>query len=190
MKTACTWILRIGLAAALGLGARQGIAQEKASPQVARGQYLVTILGCNDCHTPLKMGPKGPEPDMTRMLSGHPQEMKLPPTAALAAPWMFTGTTTLTAFSGPWGVTYAANLTPDPTTGTGGGAWSEEVFMKALKTGKHFGTSRDIQPPMPWMWVGKASNADLKAIWAYLRTIPPVKNLVPDYEPPKTPPGK
>jgi hypothetical protein len=158
-------------------------ATKKQSPQVARGKYLVTIMACNDCHTPLKMGPKGPEPDMTRMLSGHPQEMKLPPPPAPAGPWIWSGTKTLTAFAGPWGISYAINLTPDQDTGIG--IWTEELFIKALRTGKHFGTSRDIQPPMPWPWYGKASEADLKAIYAYLRSIPPIKNLVPDYEPPK-----
>ena len=42
---------------------------------VQRGEYLVKIMGCNDCHTPWKMGPHGPEPDMTRFLSGHPEEI-------------------------------------------------------------------------------------------------------------------
>src|SRR5262245_33350344 len=42
---------------------------------VARGKYLVSIMVCNDCHTPWKMTPKGPEPDMARMLSGHPQDV-------------------------------------------------------------------------------------------------------------------
>src|SRR5450830_754442 len=99
-------------------------ATKKQSPQVARGKYLVTIMACNDCHTPLKMGPKGPEPGMTRMLSGHPQEMKLPPPPAPAGPWIWSGTGTLTAFAGPWGISYAINLTPDQNTGIG--IWTEE----------------------------------------------------------------
>src|SRR3954447_8402467 len=71
--------------------------------QIARGQYLVTIGGCNDCHTPLKMGAKGPEPDMSRMLSGHPQHVPMPPAPKLPnGPWLWTGAATNTAFAGPW----------------------------------------------------------------------------------------
>src|ERR1700757_1960302 len=111
-----------------------------------RGKYLVTIIGCNDCHTPMKMGPQGPEPDMSRMLSGHPEGMKLPPPPKPSGPWV-ASTVMLTAWSGPWGLTYAVNLTPDKNTGLG--IWTEDMFLKAIKTGKHMGTSRDIQPPMP-----------------------------------------
>ncbi|HKA37882.1 MAG TPA: diheme cytochrome c-553 [Thermoanaerobaculia bacterium] len=154
--------------------------------QVERGKYLVTIMSCNDCHTPFKMGPKGPEPDMSRMLSGHPEQMKLPPPPKVDMPWMGAYNATDTAFAGPWGVSYAANLTPDQNTGLG--IWTEDMFLKAMKLGKHMGTSRDIAPPMPWNWVGKATDEDLKAIFAYLKSIPPIANHVPDYEPPKGPP--
>jgi mono/diheme cytochrome c family protein len=151
---------------------------------VERGRYLVTTTGCNDCHTPLIMTSEGPKPDMTRMLSGHPASMVMPPPPKLdpASPWGFTGASTLTAFAGPWGVSYAANLTPHPVTGLGAEVWTEELFMKAIRTGRHFGTSRPIMPP--WMWMAQMTDDDLKAMWAYLRTIPPIDNLVPDYEPP------
>jgi len=56
-----------------------------------------------------------------------------------------------------------------------------------MRTGKHFGTSRDIQPPMPWPWIGQATDEDLKAIYAYLRTVPPIVNHVPDYQEPAAP---
>jgi hypothetical protein len=150
---------------------------------IERGRYLVTVAGCNDCHTPWKLGEKGPEPDMSRMLSGHPEGMKLPPPPALPpGPWGFTGTLTMTAWSGPWGTSYAANLTPDPETGLG--ALSEANFTVAMRTGRHFGGGRAILPPMPWVWVGKMSDDDLKAIWAYLQAIPPIRNRVPDPVPP------
>ncbi len=155
-----------------------------AARRIERGKYLVTIMYCNDCHTPYKMGPKGPEPDMSLMLSGHPEQMKLPPPPKPVGPWIAAFVGTNTAFAGPWGISYAINLTPDKNTGIGGGVWSEEVFIKAMKTGKHFGTSRDIQPPMPWPWIGKATDEDLKAIFAYLKSVPPITNHVPDYEPP------
>ena len=151
---------------------------------VARGKYLVEIVGCNDCHTPFKMTERGPEHDMSRMLSGHPQDVKLPPIKLdPKTGWAFAGSSTNTAFAGPWGVTYAANLTPDIMSGLG--IWREENFVNAIRNGKHWGTARPIMPPMPWQAFAKMTDYDLKSIYAYLRTIPPVSNTVPDYEPPK-----
>ena len=149
----------------------------------SRGKYLVAIMSCNDCHTPFKMGPKGPEPDMSRMLSGHPEGMTLPPPPAPVGPWMWSGSGTMTAFAGPWGISYSANLTPDKNTGLG--IWTEDMFVKAMRTGKHMATSRPIQPPMPWEWIKLATDSDLKAIYAYLKTVPPIVNHVPDYQEPK-----
>ena len=154
--------------------------------QVARGKYLVMVGGCNDCHTPWKPGPDGvPGPDETRLLSGHPQsivvtEAQLP----AGAPWGWQAAGTNTAFSGPWGVSFTANLTPDVATGTG--AWTEDIFIRTLRTGRHWGQSRPILPPMPWFNYGKMTEEDLLAIFAYLRSIPPVKNRVPE---PLPPPG-
>ena len=88
----------------------------------------------------------------------------------------------MTAWSGPWGISDAANLTPDPNTGTG--IWTEDMFLRAIRTGKHWGQSRPIMPPMPWEVYRNMTDEDLKAIWAYLRTIPPIENRVPDYRPP------
>ena len=112
--------------------------QTQPSP-VARGKYLVTFGGCNDCHTPLKMGPNGPEPDMTKFLSGHPAGTKLPPPDLKPGPW-FAATAGMTAWTGPWGISYAANLTPD--IGTGIGIWTEDMFIKAMRTGRHMGAGR------------------------------------------------
>jgi len=154
-----------------------------------RGRLLVTVGGCNDCHTTKKLGPNGPEPDLSKMLSGHPESITInaPFKPAVGTPWTIATTDTLTAWSGPWGVSFAANLTPDPNTGTGaGGPWTEELFLKAMKSGKHMGTARDILPPMPWNEYSKLSDDDLKAIWAYLRTIPPISNHVADPIPPGT----
>jgi hypothetical protein len=146
------------------------------------GRYLVTVMGCNDCHTPYKMGKTGPEPDMSRMLSGHPENMKMPPPPKLEGGWMMAGSATNTAWAGPWGVSYTSNLTPDQNTGIG--IWTEDMFIKAMRTGKHMGTSRTILPPMPWPWYGKMRDQELKAIYAYLKSIPPIRNRVPDPEPP------
>jgi hypothetical protein len=183
-------------AACLGILASPASIEAQASKQaghsqvqmkrIDRGKYLVAILVCNDCHTPFKMGPKGPEPDMSRMLSGHPETMKLPPPPKPSGPWVAFGSSTFTAWAGPWGTTYTANLTPDKNTGLG--IWTEDMFIKAMKLGKHMGTSRAIQPPMPWQWYSKMTDEDLKAVFAYLQSIPPIVNHVPDYEPPAGPP--
>jgi hypothetical protein len=149
---------------------------------VERGQYLVTIGSCNDCHTPFKMGPNGPEPDMTRMLSGHPAALQLPPPPAANQEWAWGGSATLTAFYGPWGISYAANLTPDQQTGLG--SWTEDMFIRSMRLGKHLGNSRPIQPPMPWQWIGKMTDEDLKATFAYLKSIPAISNEVPAWVPP------
>jgi hypothetical protein len=146
------------------------------------GRYLVTVMGCNDCHTPFKMGKNGPEPDMTRMLSGHPEGIKLAPPPKLEGGWLMAGSATNTAWAGPWGVSYTANLTPDQNTGIG--IWTEDMFIKSMRQGKHMGTSRTILPPMPWPWYAKMRDEELKAIFAYLKSIPPIRNHVPDPLPP------
>ena len=163
------------------LGASRAIAAE--SGDVARGAYLAKIMACNDCHTPWKMGAAGPEPDMSRMLSGHPQDLAMPAAPAVGAgPWGWAGATTNTAFAGPWGVSFTANLTPDENTGLG--IWTEEMFIKAIRTGRHMGASREILPPMPWPNYARMTDDDLKAVYAYLRSIPAVHNRVPDPLPP------
>src|SRR5688572_1508090 len=79
-------------------------AQTADADAVKRGEYLVMGMGCNDCHTPFVMGTNGPEPDMTRALSGHPQDLPITQPAALAEPWAAASSMTNTAHSGPWGV--------------------------------------------------------------------------------------
>jgi hypothetical protein len=118
------------------------------------------------------------------MLSGHPHETKLPAPDLKPGPWSV-ATAGNTAWTGPWGVTYSANLTPD--TDTGLGIWTEDMFLKSMRTGKHMGDGRQILPPMPWEGVGSLRDDDLKAIYAYLRTIPAIRNQVPT---PVSPGGK
>ena len=173
--------------ALLALGASAAVAAEGAAKpdaaKVERGKMLVTFGGCNDCHTPFKMGEHGPEPDMTRMLSGHPQQMVMPPAPTLpAGPWIGSIGATFTAWAGPWGTSFTANLTPDPDTGTG--KWSEADFMATVRNGRHLGRGRELLPPMPWQNVASLSDDDVKAVFAYLQSIPPVKNRVPDPIPP------
>ncbi len=145
--------------------------------RVARGEYLVTIGGCHDCHTPKKMGPRGPEPDLRRALSGHPEGAQLPPPPAASGPWIASTNADLTAWSGPWGISFAFNLTPDENTGIG--IWTEDMFVRALRTGRHMGASRPILPPMPWENFARMTDDDLKSVYAYLRTLEPIHNRVP-----------
>ena len=186
MRSSVRSSIGIFFLAAAGSAAAQTKPAAAPSP-AARGEYLVSIMSCNDCHTPFKMGAKGPEPDMSRMLSGSPQTTKLPPPPAPSGPWIWSGTGDNTAFAGPWGITYSANITPDQNTGIG--IWTADMFLKAMKTGKHMGTSREIQPPMPWPWIGKATDEDLKAVFAYLKSVPPISNRVPDWQPPQSAPA-
>lgn len=151
------------------------------SELIARGQYLTTVSLCNDCHSPKVFGPHGMSLDSTKLFSGHPAGSPLPDVhkeALKPGDWvLFSGD--LTASVGPWGMSFAANLTPDSTTGLG--AWTEEVFVKTLRTGKHLGMDggRPIMPPMPWEMVKNMTDEDLKAIYTYLQALPPVKNQVP-----------
>ena len=169
------------LALALLLGAKSPEADQLES-RIKRGEYLVKFGDCSACHTPKKFGPNGPEDDSSRYLAGHLENQELPAPPDLAeSPW-FAATAGMTAWTGPWGISYAANLTPDENTGMG--IWTEEMFIKAMRTGRHYGEARPILPPMPWQSIATLSDEDLKAIYAYLRTIPPVKNRVPDPVPP------
>jgi mono/diheme cytochrome c family protein len=151
--------------------------------KVARGKYLVTTGGCNDCHTPWHLGPSGPEPDMSRMLSGHPESLSIEqPAAAPTAPWESIASNTHTAHSGPWGVSFTANLTPDAETGLG--KWTLATFTQTIRTGRHLGRGRKILPPMPIPMYRNFNDEDLAAIFTYLQSIPPLKNRVPEPLPP------
>ena len=151
---------------------------------VKHGEYLVTIMGCNDCHSPKKMGPNGPEIIPELLLSGYPADR---PIVKFNNPMIKEGFgmfyPDLTAAAGPWGVSFAGNLTPDPT---GIGTWSEEQFKKALTQGKFKGLdgTRILLPPMPWFNFTQIKDEDVKAIFAYLKSLPPVKNVVPAPIPP------
>jgi hypothetical protein len=186
MKASVMWGAIAGLVFASGVVAAvasTGTTESKEASlqerRAARGRDLVFSIGCNDCHTPKKMGPKGPVLDETRILSGHREEANLPaPPTLPPGPWGIVTTMELTAWSGPWGISYAPNLTPDEDTGLG--IWTEEMFIGALRTGRHMGQSRPILPPMPWDVYGRLPDEDLKSIYAFLRTLPPVKNRVPE----------
>lgn len=168
-------------------GMKQSQAAETSTPSkedlIKRGEYLVTVIGCNDCHSPKRMGPRGPEIIPELMLSGFPSEspvLKVIPEAIQG------GAQTnhdFTSFAGPWGISFAANLTSDAS---GIGNWTEEQFRKAMTQGKYKGldNSRMLMPPMPWTNFVSIADDDLKAMFAYLKSTPPVRNVVPQPVPP------
>ena len=149
-----------------------------------RGAYLVSILGCHDCHSPKVFSETGPVPDQSRLLSGHPADV---PVAAVPAGlpdpngWIALTNGQFTAWAGPWGVSFSSNLTPDAS---GLASWTEENFIQTIRTGKHFGVGRPLLPPMPWQDFAKMTDEDLRAVFAYLGTLPPVANTVPPPQPP------
>jgi mono/diheme cytochrome c family protein len=149
--------------------------QPMATSQVARGAQLVMLGGCHDCHTPKQ---QNGAPDMTRALSGHPPNAALPPEVVGGA----STNMMLTAWRGPWGVSLARNLTPDKETGLG--EWTLADFKKTLRTGVNK-KGEVLMPPMPIPMLQNLPDQDLEAIWAYLRTVKPVKNLVGKTAPPK-----
>ncbi|HEU4472255.1 MAG TPA: c-type cytochrome [Flavisolibacter sp.] len=150
---------------------------------IRRGAHLVTIMGCNDCHTPMIMTPKGPARDSSYLLAGHPEKLPLAEyTPDLTKQWVLFSMSG-TAMAGMWGVSFAANLTSDET---GIGNWTEAQFLKAMREGKLKGmdNTRPMLPPMPWQAYAHASDEDLKAIFAYLKSTKPVENRVPSPVPP------
>ncbi len=168
----------------------QSATQPMAMSQEAlkeRGEYLVTIGACNDCHSP-KLAPTDKIPPMTadpdRLLSGHPASAKLAPIPKDAGKsgWVMFSMDN-TAAVGPWGVSFSANLTPDPT---GIGNWTLNNFKKALREGKYKGmdNTRQLLPPMPWPHYRNMKDEDVEAIFTYLKSIKPVKNVVPAPIPP------
>lgn len=152
--------------------------------QVKWGEHLVRSIGCGDCHTPKKMGAHGPEDDSTMLLSGHPSKMPPPDVDRKAMESKGLAVTNdLTSWVGPWGISFADNLTSDTT---GIGMWSEDQFLYALRNGKYKGmaNSRPLMPPMPWQSLKNLTDDELKAIFAYLKSTPPIENVVPAYAPP------
>ena len=146
--------------------------------QLDKGQYLVAIMGCRDCHSPKTMTAQGPAPDMAHDLSGHPASMPLGKISKESLnDWVLFNMMN-TAAVGPWGASFSANLTPDAT---GIGNWSEEQFIIALTEGKSKGvrTARPLLPPMPWQNYTSMKKEDVVAMFAYLKSLKPVQNAVP-----------
>lgn len=152
--------------------------------QVAWGKHIVTIGSCNDCHTPKKMGPNGPEDNMDLELSGSPSQM--PPIEINRKEIESKGLalSNFTEWIGPWGISYTANITSDSTTGIGN--WTEDQFILCLRKGKYGGVAggRNLLPPMPWQGIGQMTDDELKAVYAYLESTKPIHNIVPQPQPP------
>lgn len=164
--------------------ARQQAAAQPAQSPVERGRYLVTAGGCDDCHTPKTFSATGMGLDSSRLLSGHPANEEVPPVPrGVLGPrgWGALASNSFTAWAGPWGISFTANLTPDST---GLQSWTDSLFIATMRTGKHLGNGRDILPPMPWQQIGTMTDDDLRAIFAYLQSVPPVTNRVPAPRPP------
>lgn len=150
---------------------------------VERGKYLVTTMGCNDCHSTKKMGPQGPVIDSAVMLAGYLETNPLPTFDADAVKkGLIVFTPGLTAAMGPWGTSFAGNITPDST---GIGSWTLTQFKKAIREGKYKGLegSRPLMPPMPWQNFTNITDEDAEAVFTYLKSIKPVKNRVPTFRP-------
>ena len=118
----------------------------------------------------------GPVDDSTLLLSGHPEQLPAPDVdrKQMESKGLVV-TSDFTAWIGPWGITYSANLTPDET---GIGNWKEEQFLYAIKNSvsKGIAGSRPLMPPMSMMPVKHMTDEELKAIFAYLKTIKPIRN--------------
>lgn len=142
------------------LGARPSGAATANAP-VERGRYLVTIMGCTDCHTP---GSFLGHPDMTRYLGGSDVGFAIPGHGVFVGP----------------------NLTPDKQTGLGN--WTTKQIVTALTTGAR-PDGRVLAPIMPWRAFAHLTHADALAIAAFLESLPPVHHKVPGPFGPKEQPS-
>ncbi|MBK8551004.1 MAG: hypothetical protein IPL53_08085 [Ignavibacteria bacterium] len=131
------------------------------------------------------MTPKGPVVDNSLAFSGHPANVPPPDIdrKEVESKGLVVTTPDLTAWVGPWGISYAANISPDAT---GIGNWQESNFITALREGKYKGMpgGRSLLPPMPWEFFKSMSDDEIKAIFAYLKSLKPISNLVPQPSPP------
>ena len=155
------------------------IIELNAEDEIAHGKYLVGIMGCNDCHSPKRMGEKGPEIIPELLLSGYPADRPIVDfDSKLIKEGFGMFYPDLTAAAGPWGISFAGNLTPDET---GIGNWTEEQFKTALTKGKSKGmeNGRMLLPPMPWYNYSEMKDEDIAAVFKYLKSVKPVSNITP-----------
>ncbi len=119
--------------------------------QVARGKYLVTLGGCNDCHTP---GYFFGQPNPDKYLGGSDVGFEIP----------------------GMGVFLGRNITPDKETGIGN--WTTEQIVTAIQTGQR-PDGRVLAPIMPWHALAELTPEDATAIALFLQSVKPVSNAVP-----------
>jgi cytochrome c len=188
MKGTCTLYIAVIMitVAVFSLGCRKQsaeLASEPAGDQVEAGMALVEEWKCSYCHTPEIEGPEGraiPDPD--RLLSGHPSDEEIPelPDMIMTSPeyMEFLDNLDTTVWATDNRIVFTANLTPDDETGIG--TWTEEMFIATIRSGQHAGVGKRIKYPMPWQELAELDDAELAAIYAYLRSVKPVSNKVPE----------
>ncbi len=184
-KTVLNLIAIVAITSVVFVACQDSAASEEKSvamtkeEMVKRGAYLVNSIGCDECHSPKRMGANGPEIIPELRLSGYPSNRPITKadTNVVKNGWMLFSDDLTTAV-GPWGQSFAANLTSDAT---GTGNWKEEQFIKAIREGKYKGldNTRPLLMPMPWFVYRNLTDDDLKSIFAFLQTIKPVSNVVP-----------
>ena len=185
MKKVAIIIPALAITAAIFTACTQQAANNAPTAEISkdslikRGSYIVNSGGCDDCHSPKRMGPKGPEIIPEKRFGGHLANSPLGKVSAdaLQNGWILFSPD-LTVSVGPWGMSFAANISSDET---GIGNWTEEQFIYSLRHGKLKGmeNGRPLLPPMPWFNFAKMTDLDLKSIFAYLKSTNPVENVVP-----------
>jgi hypothetical protein len=189
VKTKLTLFAVLAASAVVALG---GCSPDQSSSQtmskeemIERGRHLIVTGDCSICHSPKIMTEQGPVVDSSMLLAGHRADAPIPsfPAEILAkGEWGALSNPEFTAWAGPWGISFASNLTPHQVNGSG--AWTETAFIKAMRTGRHLGAGRVIMPPMPWQAIAAHTDKDLKAIFAFFQSLPPIDNKVPQPIPP------
>jgi hypothetical protein len=147
--------------------------------KVKRGDQIIRIAGCRDCHSPKEMTSAGLVETVGLSFSGYPAKRHVIPIGSvlIRQGWvMYNSDCTMAV--GPWGVSFASNLTPDST---GIGSWKLENFRLAIKEGRFKGVAENrlLLPPMPWRNYANMTDFDVEAIFAFLNSMPPVHNNVP-----------
>lgn len=181
----CFYILVLSLAPYLFVSCEQPPDKSKkkySTEQINKGETLLLEARCGFCHTPVIETSNGKVSDTSKRLSGHPSDYKLPEiprTPVGSQQWLeFLTNLESTIWADEDGVVFSANITPDNDTGIG--KWTEEMFINTIRTGKHPGWKKDLKKPMPWLEYSKLSNDQLISIYAYLMSIKPVYNKVPE----------
>lgn len=178
------------ISAVLALAVLAGCSKDAKGPgakpgadQVEVGMALAEEWRCSYCHTPEVAGPGGklmPDPD--RLFMGHPADEPVPeiPDMVMTSPeyMEFLDNLDTTVWATDNRIVFTANLTPDDETGIG--TWTEEDFISTIRSGRHQGVGKRLKYPMPWQELAALDDEELAALFAYLRTVKPVNNKVPE----------